>query len=222
MKLLIILLLTIAPLSLHAKCKLIGKAINVTDGDTFTLLDRAKKQHKIRLAGIDAPERSQPFGKKAKQYLNKLVVNKWVCVNWNKKGKYGRTIGKVLIGGRDINLDMIKVGLAWHFKKYQHEQSKQDQRLYAEIEVDAQLATIGLWSQHDYIQPWKWRKGARKVKQYKKAQPKTSNTGQFVCGTKRYCKEMVSCAEARAYLKCGLVRLDRDRDGIPCESLCGH
>lgn len=213
-------------------CKLTGKVIKVADGDTITILDSKKKQHRIRLAGIDAPERKQPFGKASKKYLSKLVYKKQVCINWHKKDKYKRKVGKVLLNDVDINFKIIDKGLAWHYKKYQKEQSKADQRKYAEAEIDAQLAVIGLWSRPDYIPPWKWRKGKRPKrisKQEKKRiilakrKVKASPTDKFTCGIKRFCKHMDSCAEARFYLtQCHLKRLDRDHDGIPCESICGH
>jgi endonuclease YncB( thermonuclease family) len=83
---------------------LVGKVVAVADGDTITVLDDTKVQHKIRLAGIDAPERKQPFGQRARERLSELVFGKTVQVETEKTDRYGRQVGKVLIEGRDANL----------------------------------------------------------------------------------------------------------------------
>lgn len=205
-------------------CKLRGKVIRIADGDTVTILDKNKESHKIRLAGIDAPERKQPYGKASKKYLSSMVGKKEVCVEWYKFDKYKRKIGNLFIDDLDVNYEMVLAGYAWHYKKFQKEQSEEDQIRYAEIETKAKLAVIGLWSEPDPIAPWDWRDGVRpKKKEEQKTIPKIkkANSG-FSCDGKRFCKHMNSCAEARYYLnECGLGRLDRDKDGIPCEKLCG-
>ena len=213
-------------------CKLRGIVIKVKDGDSIIVIDHFKKQHEIRLAGVDAPEYRQPFSKKSKIYLSKLIMKKQVCVNWYKVDIYNRKVGKVLLNKADVNLKLIDKGLAWHYKRFQKEQTKEDRKKYAESEIDARLATIGIWSRPDYIAPWKWRKGARprKISRQEKRRiidakrrNKSLNKGDFNCGTKRFCGEMRSCSEARFYLtECGLRRLDGDHDSIPCESICGH
>jgi endonuclease YncB( thermonuclease family) len=91
---------------------LTGKVVGVSDGDTITVLDAAKTQHKIRLAGIDAPEKAQPFGQKSKEHLSDSVFGKQVQVEYTKTDKYGRTVGKVLVNGMDANLEQIKAGFA--------------------------------------------------------------------------------------------------------------
>ena len=113
---------------------LIGRVVSVADGDTITVLDDSKTQHKIRLAGIDAPERKQPFGQRSKELLSDLVFGKTVQVETEKADRYGRQVGKVLIDGRDANLAIIAAGLAWHYKKYQKEQAASDRLLYASAE----------------------------------------------------------------------------------------
>jgi endonuclease YncB( thermonuclease family) len=102
--------------------ELSGRIVRVADGDTVTVLDRAKVQHRVRLAGIDAPERAQPYGARAKDHLAALVAGRQVVVEWQKQDRYGRIVGKVLLSGRDINLAMIDAGLAWHYKEYAPEQ----------------------------------------------------------------------------------------------------
>jgi endonuclease YncB( thermonuclease family) len=105
---------------------LLGKVIHVADGDTITVLDANKVQHKIRLSGIDAPEKAQPFGDKAKQSLSDLVFGKPVSVETDKTDRYGREVGKVLVDSVDANLEQVRRGLAWHYKAYQREQRPKD------------------------------------------------------------------------------------------------
>jgi len=82
-----------------------GVVVGVSHGDTVTVLDSRKQQHKIRLSGIDAPEKSQPFGQTSKESLSELIFHKAVSVDWDKQDRYGRTVGKILINGQDINLE---------------------------------------------------------------------------------------------------------------------
>ena len=134
-----------------------GKVVNVADGDTLTVLDGHKTQHKIRLQGIDAPEKSQPFGQKSKQSLNQLVHSKMVTVEFEKKDKYGRTVGKVLLNDNDVCLEQLKLGMAWHYKKYASEQSKEDREIYAQAEQLAKSQAIGLWRDKNPMPPWDFR-----------------------------------------------------------------
>lgn len=99
-----------------------GKVVGVTDGDTITLLDASNTQYNIRLAGIDAPEKKQPFGQASKKSLSYLVYDKTVQVEWYKKDRYNRLVGKVIVNNLDANLEQVKRGLAWHYTKYQNEQ----------------------------------------------------------------------------------------------------
>lgn len=138
-----------------------GKVIGVTDGDTITLLDDSKTQHKIRLAGIDAPEKGQPFGQPSKERLSALVFSKHVLIDWQKQDRYGRIVGKVLTEGRDANLDMVASGMAWHYKGYQKEQSPADRIAYAEAENKAQADRRGLWRDPAPVPPWEYRKRNR-------------------------------------------------------------
>jgi endonuclease YncB( thermonuclease family) len=97
-----------------------GKVVKIADGDTITvLLD--KTQHKIRLEGIDAPEKGQAYGTKARQALADKVFGETVRVDWKKRDRYGRIIGRVYLGNRDIALEMVKDGFAWHYKRYSKE-----------------------------------------------------------------------------------------------------
>ena len=91
-----------------------GKVVNVHDGDTITLLDADRRQHKIRLSGIDAPELKQAFGRASRQHLADQVAGRTVVIEWSKRDKYNRIVGKILLDGRDINISQIEAGLAWH------------------------------------------------------------------------------------------------------------
>lgn len=136
---------------------LLGKVINVADGDTITVLDDTHTQHKIRLTGIDAPEKRQAFGNVSKQSLAEQVAGQSVAVEWVKVDKYGRKVGKVLLAGLDCNLVQVKRGLAWHYKQYQREQSPTDQQSYAAAEIEARAAKLGLWRDADPVPPWEFR-----------------------------------------------------------------
>ncbi|SEA65085.1 thermonuclease family protein [Nitrosospira multiformis] len=114
-----------------------GRVVKIADGDTLTVLDGSNRQHKVRLMGIDAPERKQPFGTVSRQNLAHLVFGKTVAVEWHKQDRYQRVLGKVLLDGQDVNLEQIKAGLAWHYKQYDKDQQLADKRLYAEAQKAA-------------------------------------------------------------------------------------
>jgi endonuclease YncB( thermonuclease family) len=134
-----------------------GTVVGVADGDTVTVLDASRQQYKIRLMGIDAPEKKQAFGNKSKQALSDLVFNKQVSVEFNKTDKYGRTIGKILVDGLDANLEQVKKGMAWHYKQYQKEQSSVDRTAYAKAEELAKAKKLGLWFDPSPTPPWDFR-----------------------------------------------------------------
>ena len=145
-------------LALQANAEtLLGKVINVADGDTITVLDDTNTQHKIRLAGIDAPEKRQAFGNVSRLSLAEQVAGQSVTVEWFKFDKYRRKLGKVLLGGLDCNLVQIKSGMAWHYKQYQREQSPADQQSYAAAEIEARAAKLGLWRDTAPMPPWEFR-----------------------------------------------------------------
>jgi endonuclease YncB( thermonuclease family) len=135
-----------------------GKVVSVADGDTITVLDSQKTQHKIRLQGIDAPERAQPFGNKSRQSLHELVHGKQVTVDYQKKDKYGRVVGKILLNNTDVCLEQLKRGMAWHFKQYANEQPKEDQETYSLAEQQAKTELKGLWKDKQPVPPWEFRK----------------------------------------------------------------
>jgi len=106
MRLLIVLLLAI-PFVAASAATLTGRTVRVTDGDTIVILSEGNVQHRIRLQGIDAPERGQAYGTKSKEHLSERVAGRFVVVKTDKRDRYGRVIGKVLVGGKDVCLEQI-------------------------------------------------------------------------------------------------------------------
>ena len=135
---------------------LTGKVVKVSDGDTITVLDSEKVQHKVRLDRIDAPEKKQAFGEKSKQHLSEMVFGKDVRVEWQKKDRYQRILGIVFVGDKDVNLQMVKDGFAWHYKFYDKTPA------YAQAELDARGKKIGLWVDPNPIEPYEFRKAKRR------------------------------------------------------------
>jgi len=150
---------------------LTGHVVGVTDGDTITVLDASKTQHKIRVAGIDAPEKKQAFGQVSKENLSRLVFNKEVDIEWTKLDRYKRIVGKVLVASPscssvcprtfDAGLSQVSAGLAWWYRKYAKEQPVDDLPIYEQAELGAQTRRQGLWRDKSPIAPWDWRKGDR-------------------------------------------------------------
>lgn len=149
-----------APASARAET-LQGLVVAILDGDTLAVLDANKAQHRVRLAGIDAPEKGQPFGHRSKEGLSDLAYNQQVSVEWHKVDRYGRIVGKVLVNGRDVNLAHVASGLAWHYVAYAKEQAPADRRLYAETEVRARERRLGLWQEPAPVAPWDYRRARR-------------------------------------------------------------
>ena len=135
-----------------------GLVVGVADGDTITVLDPQKNTYKIRLQGIDAPEKKQAFGEKSKQSLHDLVHGKQVHIEYDKEDKYGRTVGKVTLGDLDVCLQQLVLGMAWHYKKYQNEQSATDRAVYSETESKSKSLRLGLWADDAPMPPWEFRK----------------------------------------------------------------
>ena len=115
----------------------------------------------IRDGQIDAPERGQAFDTKSKEHLSGLVAGKTVTVDYRDYDRYQRILGKVLLGGEDVNLEQVEAGMAWHYKKYQSEQSVSDRVKYADAEREARRLTLGLWRDPDPTPPWNYRRASR-------------------------------------------------------------
>ena len=132
-----------------------GKVVKVADGDTITVLFD-KTQHRIRLAGIDAPESKQAFGTRARQALADKVFGKEVKVVWKKRDKYKRILGNIYLDGRWVNKEMVAEGWAWHYRYFSSD------RELAKAEAAAKEAKKGLWADADPIPPWEFRKMKKK------------------------------------------------------------
>ena len=147
--------------SIASASELAGRIVGVVDGDTVDLLTDDKQVVRIRLAGIDAPERKQPFGSVAKKALSALVFAKRASLRGSKQDRYGRLIAKVLVDGRDANLTMVSLGYAWHYKRHESEQDARDRTLYSAAQESAMRERRGLWRDPKPIAPWEFRAARR-------------------------------------------------------------
>lgn len=136
-----------------------GKVVSVADGDTLTILDSARAQHKVRLAQIDAPETghgknkpAQPFGNDSKQSLAELTFGKFVTASCGDTDRYGRSVCGIAVDDLDVNREQVRRGMAWVYRRYAHDKS-----LY-QVEEEARNAKRGLWRVSGSVPPWEWRK----------------------------------------------------------------
>ena len=192
--------LACALLAAAAPAQFTARVTKVVDGDSLWVAKSASKQVEVRLVAIDSPERDQPYGDRSRADLAELVAGRDVRVVSTGVDEYGRVLGRVFVGERDVNAELVRRGAAWVYRHY-----TKDPKLLA-LEGEARAAHRGLWAlpEAERIPPWDWRHRAH---------------GE--CGTKHSCREMKSCAEARFYLeKCGVETLDGDGDGVPCARLC--
>lgn len=200
-----------------------AKVIAVMDGDTVMVLRDGHKV-KIRMANIDAPEKSQEFGQQSRDSLLEMVGKKQVQIDSQAVDQYGRVVGLIKVDGRDVNQEQVKRGMAWEYSHYHTDKT------YIGLQSEAQQSRRGLWKQTSPQAPWQWRKlhpstGPAPHTNQHTASAKTGSTMLYdmECGKKRYCSQMTSCDEAHFYLtRCGVKTLDRNKDGVPCESLCSN
>ncbi len=199
-----------------------AKVIAVLDGDTV-LIRRSNGLVKIRLSGIDAPEKAQIFGETSRRSLSGMVLGKQVKVDSRATDQYGRMVAYLSVNGLDVNAEQIRRGMAW---EYSHFHSN---RALAALQEEARRIPRGLWAQRNPVPPWDWRKQHPIIMP---AQPRaaalpagtrtTAISLDHSCGNKKRCSEMSSCTEARHYFTaCGIKALDGDGDGVPCVKLCG-
>ncbi len=183
-----------------------ARVIAVLDGDTVIVQERAKKTT-VRLAGIDAPEKLQEFGLASRDALVALVLNKDVQITTKTVDDYGRVVALLRAGRVNVNDEQLRRGMAWEYSRYHAD------KILVALQAEAQQARRGLWAGAAPTPPWAFRKTHGATYEMEAA----SNP----CGKKRYCSQMVSCDEARFYLtQCRVKTLDKDGDGVPCESLC--
>jgi len=142
----------------HARDSFVAKVKRIVDGDTVIVIGRSGREERIRLSGIDAPERSQPWGEASTRELRRQTAGRDVVVEWSKRDRYGRVVGKLLRDGKDINLHQVETGAAWWYRKYAKEQSPDDRHRYESAEESARDAGKGLWSSPNPISPWEWRR----------------------------------------------------------------
>ena len=152
---------TAASLAAAQAVEFSGRVVAIADGDTLTILDASNTQHRIRVDGIDAPEKAQPFGDRSRRSLGELAHEREAVARCPKIDRFGRHVCKVEVDGLDVGLEQIRRGLAWHFKRYEHEQSDEDRKRYADSENDARDAKRGLWSDIRPVPPWTWREMQR-------------------------------------------------------------
>ena len=147
-----------------------GRVVAVTDGDTIKVPDTEKVQHKVRLTGIDAPERGQPFGTVSREHLASLVAGKEVRVESDKSDRYGRILGKVWVQPADCpscgktldaNHAQLLAGMAWWYRYYAKQQPPEDRGRYESAEDEARARGWGLWADPDPVNPYDWRKSKR-------------------------------------------------------------
>jgi endonuclease YncB( thermonuclease family) len=214
------LLLNFAISGVHAE-SFSAKIIAVLDGDTVLILHNGAKV-KVRLANIDAPEKLQSYGSQSRDSLLSLVAKKQVQVESKAVDQYGRVVATLRVDGLNVNEEQVKRGMAWEYSHYHSDRS------FIAMQNNAQQARHGLWQESNPLPPWQWRKlhpltgSALQVSPPSSLQHnKPAVLYDAICGHKKYCSQMSSCDEANFYLKrCGVMTLDRNKDGVPCEHLC--
>lgn len=137
-----------------------GKVVGVQDGDTLTVLCDARENRRIRLAGIDAPEKGQPYYRRARQFLSRMAFGQQVRLRVRERDRYGRLVAEVILpGGQSLNRMAVAEGYAWWYRRY----AAADRPL-ARWEESARTARKGLWAEDGAIPPWLWRKQQRTVR----------------------------------------------------------
>lgn len=136
---------------------LTGRVVGISDGDTLTLLTADRRQTKVRLAEIDTPERRQPYGSRAREALAELAFQREVRVVVEETDRYGRSVGHVYAGGRNVNAELVRRGAAWVYDRYNRDPA------LPVLEAEARAARRGLWSlpAAERMPPWEWRRRAR-------------------------------------------------------------
>ena len=157
-------------LSLAAQAEeLEGEVVSIADGDTFTLLVD-DVQYRVRLSGIDTPERGQPYANAARNALSDLIFRRQVRVEGRKTDRYGRVIGRVWVQPRDcsrcaktldVSLALLTTGMAWWYRYYADEQPEEERGQYEFAEFEAKAKGAGLWRDENPVPPWEWRAAKR-------------------------------------------------------------
>ncbi len=163
-----IILLFVFPLAAFAD--ITGKVLVVLDGDSIKVLDSHNNQYEVRLKGIDAPEKGQPYANKSRAYLTAMLAGKMVFIESNRYDRYGRVVGKIWVQPADcptcgktldVNHAQILAGMAWWNRYYAKQQSASDRRRYESAEYSARAQKRGLWADPNPVLPYQWRKWKR-------------------------------------------------------------
>ena len=191
---------------------LVGEVTRVFDGDTV-VVHSAGTAHRVRLAEIDAPESHQDGGKASRAALLGKVGGYQVRLEViSSIDHYGRLIGRLHRGDRDVNRELVAEAHAWAAQRVYL-----TDRSFLIDEEGARVEKLGLWADPNPVPPWEWRRGKTSTRD----RPQTPARLDMQCGTKRLSSQVASCAEGEFYLnQCGVSHLDRDKDGTPCEKLC--
>jgi endonuclease YncB( thermonuclease family) len=134
-----------------------GLIVGISDGDTVKVLTADRTEIKVRLAGIDAPEKRQAFGERSKANLSRMAFQKDVVADCGKTDRYQRRVCVLYVGGIDLNLEQVRQGMAWHYKQYEREQTRKQREEYAVAEFNAKVQRLGLWSDKNPSPPWEFR-----------------------------------------------------------------
>jgi endonuclease YncB( thermonuclease family) len=133
-----------------------GRVVGVTDGDTLKVL-HAGRAETVRLQGVDAPEKRQAHGARARRFTADLSFDRTVTVRTTGRDRNGRLLGEVVLpDGRSLNQELVRAGYAWWFRKY-----SRDGRL-ARLEEEARAGRRGLWADQAPQAPWEYRVSGRR------------------------------------------------------------
>ena len=190
-----------------------GKIIFVADGDTVGLLDANKKQHRIRLDGIDAPESGQAFGTKSRQALNNDVYGKEVLVVYENSDQYGRILGHIYLKDRWLNYDQLVRGMAWHYRHFNGD------AYLADSQKAAADGKLGLWRDESPMPPWRYRLNERLQRVLQEAQrvPEAMQPTTFWLNTSSGVRHNNTC---KHYGKTSRGKYCNAEEGKPCGQ-CG-
>ena len=196
-----------------------AQVIKVLDGATIVVLHSGVEE-RVRLYGIETPEKSQEYGQQAKSLTIALIAGRNVEVKTVTADRYGRTVGLVSVDGQSLNQLIVQNGYAWVYRQYCAKRICYD---WQKLEKEARRHKKGLWAGSNNVPPWEYRKQVRASK--KKSEPPliligggNQSGGRFRCDGRTHCSQMRSCEEATFFIRnCPGTKMDGDRDGVPCE-----
>ncbi|MBZ3802765.1 thermonuclease family protein [Leclercia adecarboxylata] len=145
---------TLLFVSFNSHADIRGSVVRVLDGDTIEVLQEDNELTRVRLNGIDAPEKAQPFGQRSRQALTAMIAGKVVHIAGNNRDRYGRLLGTVWYDSADINAIQVIHGMAWAYRY----KGKAMVQAYADREEKARKNRTGLWGEPAPVEPWRWRK----------------------------------------------------------------